>query len=276
MTGRSSTSPIIGGGVNGCGIARDAAGRGLSVVLCEQNDLASGTSSASTKLIHGGLRYLEHYEFRLVREALIEREVLLARSRRTSSGRCASCCRITRACGRPGCCGSACSSTTISAAASCCRPTRTLDLRTTPPATPLKPRLHAAASNIPTAGSTMRAWSCSTRAMPPSAAPTIRTAHARAIGARARRRLLAASTVEDADGGRARPSRARALVNAAGPWVERRSAAGVGASTPASASGWSRAATSSCRSSSTTTAATSSRTPTAASSSPSPTSATSR
>ncbi len=68
---------IIGGGVNGCAIARDASGRGLSVFLAEQNDLASGTSSASTKLIHGGLRYLEHYEFRLVREALIEREVLL-------------------------------------------------------------------------------------------------------------------------------------------------------------------------------------------------------
>jgi glycerol-3-phosphate dehydrogenase len=68
---------IIGGGINGCAIARDAAGRGLKVFLAEQNDLASGTSSASTKLIHGGLRYLEHYEFRLVREALIEREVLL-------------------------------------------------------------------------------------------------------------------------------------------------------------------------------------------------------
>jgi glycerol-3-phosphate dehydrogenase len=68
---------IIGGGVNGCSIARDAAGRGIKVFLAEMNDLASGTSSASTKLIHGGLRYLEHYEFRLVREALIEREVLL-------------------------------------------------------------------------------------------------------------------------------------------------------------------------------------------------------
>ena len=68
---------IIGGGVNGCGIARDAAGRGNSVFLCEMNDLASGTSSWSTKLVHGGLRYLEYYEFRLVREALIEREVLL-------------------------------------------------------------------------------------------------------------------------------------------------------------------------------------------------------
>jgi glycerol-3-phosphate dehydrogenase len=67
---------IIGGGINGCGIARDAAGRGWRVFLCEKSDLASGTSSASTKLIHGGLRYLEHYEFRLVREALMEREVL--------------------------------------------------------------------------------------------------------------------------------------------------------------------------------------------------------
>jgi len=67
---------IIGGGINGAGIARDAAGRGWSVCLCEQGDLASATSSASTKLIHGGLRYLEHYEFRLVREALMEREVL--------------------------------------------------------------------------------------------------------------------------------------------------------------------------------------------------------
>lgn len=67
---------VIGGGINGCGIARDAAGRGLSVFLCEMNDLASGTSSWSTKLVHGGLRYLEYFEFRLVREALIEREVL--------------------------------------------------------------------------------------------------------------------------------------------------------------------------------------------------------
>ena len=69
---------IIGGGVNGCAIARDAAGRGLSVRLVERDDLASGTSSASTKLIHGGLRYLEHYAFRLVHEALAERELLLA------------------------------------------------------------------------------------------------------------------------------------------------------------------------------------------------------
>ena len=68
---------VIGGGINGAGIARDAAGRGLSVVLCEKDDLAQGTSSRSGKLEHGGLRYLEYYEFRLVREALIEREVLM-------------------------------------------------------------------------------------------------------------------------------------------------------------------------------------------------------
>ena len=68
---------IVGGGINGAGIARDAAGRGLSVVLCDKDDLAAHTSSASTKLIHGGLRYLENYEFGLVRKALIEREVLL-------------------------------------------------------------------------------------------------------------------------------------------------------------------------------------------------------
>ena len=68
---------VIGGGVNGAGIARDAAGRGLKVLLCERNDLGQGTSSRSGKLIHGGLRYLEHYEFRLVRKALIEREILL-------------------------------------------------------------------------------------------------------------------------------------------------------------------------------------------------------
>ncbi|MDF0600186.1 glycerol-3-phosphate dehydrogenase [Psychromarinibacter sp. C21-152] len=81
MANRSDTGIsdlfIVGGGINGCGIARDAAGRGLSVTLVEMNDLASATSSASTKLFHGGLRYLEYFEFRLVREALVERETLL-------------------------------------------------------------------------------------------------------------------------------------------------------------------------------------------------------
>ena len=69
---------VVGGGINGAGIARDAAGRGLRVVLCEKDDLAARTSSASSKLIHGGLRYLEHREFGLVRKALAERELLLS------------------------------------------------------------------------------------------------------------------------------------------------------------------------------------------------------
>jgi glycerol-3-phosphate dehydrogenase len=68
---------IIGGGINGCGIARELAGRGHQIILCEKNDIASATSSWSTKLIHGGLRYLEHYKFRLVREALKERDILI-------------------------------------------------------------------------------------------------------------------------------------------------------------------------------------------------------
>ena len=72
-----TTCSIIGGGINGAGIARDAAGRGMSVLLAEQDDLAAHTSSWSTKLIHGGLRYLEYFEFRLVTESLREREVLL-------------------------------------------------------------------------------------------------------------------------------------------------------------------------------------------------------
>src|SRR6478736_6994306 len=76
---------IVGGGINGAGIARDAAGRGLRVVLLEKDDLAAHTSSWSTKLIHGGLRYLEYYEFRLVAESLAEREVLLAAAPRIIS-----------------------------------------------------------------------------------------------------------------------------------------------------------------------------------------------
>jgi glycerol-3-phosphate dehydrogenase len=82
MTSENTTFDVVvvGGGVNGTGIAMDAAGRGLKVLLCEMNDLASATSSSSSKLIHGGLRYLEHYEFRLVREALAERESLLRNS----------------------------------------------------------------------------------------------------------------------------------------------------------------------------------------------------
>ncbi|MFT5930720.1 MAG: glycerol-3-phosphate dehydrogenase [Oceanospirillaceae bacterium] len=79
-TSNISDLVVIGGGINGTGIALDAAGRGLNVLLCEQGDLASATSSNSSKLIHGGLRYLEHYDFRLVRESLAEREVLLRKA----------------------------------------------------------------------------------------------------------------------------------------------------------------------------------------------------
>ena len=111
---------VIGGGINGCGIARDAAGRGYSVYLAEMNDLASGTSSGSTKLIHGGLRYLEHYEFRLVRESLMEREVLWRMAPHIIWPMRFVLPHPTD-CARPGCSGSACSSTIISAAASCCR-----------------------------------------------------------------------------------------------------------------------------------------------------------
>ncbi len=80
MSGETYDLVVIGGGINGVGVAADAAGRGLSVRLVEMGDLASGTSSASSKLVHGGLRYLEHREFRLVREALAEREVMLSRA----------------------------------------------------------------------------------------------------------------------------------------------------------------------------------------------------
>ena len=97
---------IIGGGVNGAGIARDAAGRGLRVLLVEQNDLASGTSSASTKLIHGGLRYLEHGAFLHGARGAGRARSAAARWRRTSSARCASCCRRCRGRARRSCCGS--------------------------------------------------------------------------------------------------------------------------------------------------------------------------
>jgi len=92
---------IVGGGINGCAIARDAAGRGLSVLLVEQGDLACATSSASTKLIHGGLRYLELYEFRLVHERWSSAS-FCSRARRISCGRSNSCCRTSRACAPPG------------------------------------------------------------------------------------------------------------------------------------------------------------------------------
>ncbi len=92
---------VVGGGINGAAIARDAAGRGARVLLVEQNDLAAHTSSASTKLIHGGLRYLEQFEFRLVAEALAERERLMSAAP-ISFVRSGSCCRTIARCGRFG------------------------------------------------------------------------------------------------------------------------------------------------------------------------------
>ncbi len=160
---------IIGGGINGCGIARDAAGRGYSVFLCEMNDLASGTSSWSTKLIHGGLRYLEYYEFRLVREALIEREVLWRMAPHIIKPlrfvlphheklRPAWLLRLglflyDHLGGRK-----------------LLPPTRTLDLANDPLARHSPRADSPAASNTPTASSTMRGWSCSTHSMPPRVA----------------------------------------------------------------------------------------------------------
>src|ERR1700730_13713156 len=117
---------IVGGGINGTGIARDPAGRGLRVLLVEQNDLASGTSSASTKLIHGGLRYLEHGWLRVVREALGRGGVVPGRGAALVPAmrfrRGAVCGGGRAGCAAPPpCCGSGCSSTTISAGAGSCR-----------------------------------------------------------------------------------------------------------------------------------------------------------
>ena len=126
---------IIGGGINGAALARDAAGRGLRVILAEQNDLASGTSSASTKLIHGGLRYLEQGEFRLVREGLRERNAVAHGAAPGVAD--AIVLPHMPVCVRPGSCGSGCSSTTIWAGAKS-PGTSTVDLSTGPLGVPLK------------------------------------------------------------------------------------------------------------------------------------------
>ena len=207
---------VIGGGINGCGIARDAAGRGFSVYLAEMNDLASGTSSGSTKLIHGGLRYLEFYEFRLVREALREREVIWknaphivwplrfvlphARGIRPAwlirlglflydhiGGR-----RLLPA-------------------------TRTLDMRSDPAGKPLKPLFRRAFEYSDCWVNDARLVVLNARDAADRGA-TIRT---RAKVTRARREDgLWTVTVEDAASGAAATVRARLLVNAAGPWID--------------------------------------------------------
>jgi glycerol-3-phosphate dehydrogenase len=220
---------IIGGGVNGCGIARDAAGRGLSVLLAEQNDLASGTSGASTKLIHGGLRYLEHYDFGLVRESLKEREVLWAMAPHIiwplrfvlphhRGLRPAFIIRLglflyDHLGGRkllPG--------------------TRTLDLRSDPAGRPLKPEFR-------------RAFEYSDCWVEDARLVVLNAMDAAARGAHIRVRTEMRGAHRDAEGwqvdlldrlgGKEETIKARVLINAAGPWVGQVLAARIGQNTNA-------------------------------------------
>jgi glycerol-3-phosphate dehydrogenase len=218
---------IIGGGINGCGIARDAAGRGLAVYLCEMGDLASGTSSRSTGLIHGGLRYLEYYDFRLVREALREREVLLRIA--PHSVRPVRIVLPYRRGLRP---------------AWLLRlglfiydhlggrkllpPTRTLDLAHDPAGAPLKPGMFSTGFEF----SDCRVDDARLVVL------NVRDATNRGAVVRTRTKAVAARrhegnwdlAVEDVATGRRDTVAARALVNAAGPWVEETLALCLGAS----------------------------------------------
>ena len=215
---------VIGGGINGCGVARDLAGRGYSVFLAEMNDLASGTSSWSTKLIHGGLRYLEHYEFRLVREALMEREVLWRAAPHIiwpmrfvlphhKGLRPAWLLRLGLFLydyigGRK----------ELPA-------TRTLDMRTDPAGKPLKPLFAKAFEYSDCWVNDARLVVLNARDAAERGA-TIRT---RAKVAEARRdKGLWTLTVEDQVTGDREEARARLLVNAAGPWVDRVLAGALG------------------------------------------------
>jgi glycerol-3-phosphate dehydrogenase len=208
---------IIGGGINGCGIARDAAGRGYSVSLCEMADLASGTSSRSTKLIHGGLRYLEHFDFRLVRESLIEREVLwriaphIVRPMRfvlpnRADLRPAWMLRVglflyDHLGGRerlPG--------------------TRVVDLASDAAGAPLRPGVFEGAFEY------SDCWVDDARLVVLNARDAADRGAAIRVGARAHSAVREGNvwrvTVEDLASGRRETIAARALVNAAGPWVE--------------------------------------------------------
>lgn len=217
---------VVGGGINGCGIARDAAGRGFSVLLAEMNDLASGTSSGSTKLIHGGLRYLEFYEFRLVREALMEREILWRNAPHiiwplrfvlpyAEGLRPAWLLRLglflyDHLGGRK-----------------LLPPTRTLDMLDDPAARPLKP-LFAKAFEY------SDGWVNDARLVVLNA----RDAADRGADIRVRTKVAAARregdvwavTLEDTLSGAREEARARLLVNAAGPWVDHVLAGALGRS----------------------------------------------
>ncbi|HHS89244.1 MAG TPA: glycerol-3-phosphate dehydrogenase [Rhodobacteraceae bacterium] len=206
---------IIGGGVNGCGIARDAAGRGMSGVLAEQGDLAQGTASAATKLFHGGLRYLEFYEFRLVREALIERETLLKAMPHISGPlrlvlpyhkglRPRWLIRLglfiyDHLGGRK-----------------ILPPTRTLNLRTHPTGAALKPEFVTGFEYSDCWVQDARLVSLNARDAKERGAKIL-TRH-RVVGAE-RQDGLWIVAVDDLSGGKTKHVRARCLVNAAGPWV---------------------------------------------------------
>ena len=207
---------IIGGGINGCGIARDATGRGFSVFLAEMNDLASGTSSGSTKLIHGGLRYLEHYEFRLVRESLMEREVIWKNAPHIvwpmrfvlphhSGLRPAWLLRLglflyDHIGGRK-----------------LLPKTRTLDMRTNPAGKPLKPMFARAFEYSDCWVNDARLVVLNAR----DAADRGATVKTRTRVAAARREYgLWTVELEDITSGERTTVRARMLVNAAGPWID--------------------------------------------------------
>ena len=253
---------IIGGGINGAGIARDAAGRGLRVLLVEQNDLASGTSSASTKLIHGGLRYLEHGAFRLVREALIEREVLL----RMAPHLIRPMRFVLPAAAGPAlaaaCCGSACSSTTISAAR------KILPRDPQPSISPITSPAQPLQAALPLR---LRVFRLLGRRCAPRRAQRARCRRARRHDPHPHARARAPSASDDwrlilNARGRREVVTARVLVNAAGPWVgivsRNRAAHRAGRAPRAARQGQPYRGAASC---SITTAATSSRTPTSAS-----------
>jgi glycerol-3-phosphate dehydrogenase len=207
---------VIGGGINGCGIARDAAGRGYSVFLAEMNDLASGTSSYSTKLIHGGLRYLEHYEFRLVRESLMEREVLWKNAPHiiwpmrfvlpyAKGLRPAWLIRLglfiyDHIGGRK-----------------LLRPTRTLDMRSDPAGKPLKPLFSKAFEYSDGAVNDARLVVLNARDAADRGA-VIRT-RSKVVSAR-RENGFWTIGVEDLRQRKVEEIRARLIVNAAGPWVD--------------------------------------------------------
>src|SRR6187551_677225 len=207
---------VIGGGINGCGIARDAAGRGYSVALAEMNDFASGTSSGSTKLIHGGLRYLEFYEFRLVREALMEREVLWKNAPHiiwpmrfvlpyAKGVRPAWLIRLglflyDHIGGRK-----------------LLPATRTLDMSKDPAGKPLKPLFHKAFEYSDGWVNDARLVALNARDAADRGA-TIRT-RTKVVGAR-REGDIWAIRVEDVQTGKTDEVKARLLVNAAGPWVD--------------------------------------------------------